>query len=152
MTESDPEAGITEALHDLSDSRRVLVRREIDGAFREIVGKSLRSAPAVALLTASGVCALFAADSAYRLSLRLLEKRLSPAGAASVAAAGYGVAAAYAGIVGGRWIREAPLPVPTETAKQAGKAVTDTAREPGNAVAESARNAGNAVTDTAREP
>jgi len=41
--------------------------------------------------------ALFATVSAYRLSLRLLEKRVSPAVAALAATSGYGAAAAASG-------------------------------------------------------
>ena len=83
MTETpkSPQAGIAEALGDLSEQTRILVRREIDAAQREMWEKAKESAPALALLGAAGTLGLLAAASAYRLTLRLLERRLSPASA-----------------------------------------------------------------------
>jgi hypothetical protein len=124
-----PENGIAETLHDLSDQTRVLVRHEVNSALREMWQKAKPSGPAVGLLAASGALAAFAVASSYRLSLRLLEKRLSPAAAAAAATLGYGVAAAGAGVLGVRLLRRAPLPLPTETAQQAKQAVTEVNRE-----------------------
>src|SRR5437588_7031920 len=119
MTESQqtPQEGITEALHDLSDQTQALARQEFSAAVRETWEKARQEAPAVALLAAAGALGLFAAASSYRLSLRLLEKRLPPATAALVATAGYGVGAACAALLAVRWMRELPLPAPTETAR-----------------------------------
>ena len=120
-----PQEGIAEALHDLSDHTAALARREVNSALREIWHKARQGGPAAALLAASGVLALFATVSAYRLSLRLLEKRLSPAGAACVATGGYGAAAAAAGVLGYTRLRKAPLPLPAETARETAGAVAE---------------------------
>lgn len=139
MTESSdpartPQQGISEALQDLSDQTQVLVRREVDSALRETWDKARQSAPVMGLLVASGALALLAAASAYRFSLRLLEKRLSPAGAALAATIGYGAAAAGAGVLGARRIRQVPLPLPTETARETKEAANQAfsqSRQPG---------------------
>ncbi|MBV9207254.1 MAG: phage holin family protein [Actinobacteria bacterium] len=110
-------------MHDLSDQTRVLVRREVDSALRETWDKAKRSSPAAGLLAASAVLALFATASAYRLSLRWLEKRLSPPAAALTATIGYGVAAACTGTAGIRLLRQVPLPVPAETVRETADAV-----------------------------
>jgi hypothetical protein len=120
-----PEDGIAETLHDLSDQTRNLVRREVNSALLEMWRKTRQSGPAVGLLAASGALAVFAAASSYRLSLRLLEKRLSPAAAATAATAGYGAAAACAGVLGVRMLRQLPLPLPTETARETTQAVAE---------------------------
>ena len=131
MTESKtetsraPQEGIAEALHDLSDHTAALARREVNSALREMWDKARQGGPAAALLAASGVLALFATVSAYRLSLRLLEKRLSPAAAAFVATGGYGAAAVAAGVLGYTRLRRAPLPLPTETARETAGAVAE---------------------------
>jgi Putative Actinobacterial Holin-X, holin superfamily III len=122
-TSQAPQEGIAEALHDLSDHTAALARREANSALREMWGKARQGGPAAAWLASGGVLALLSAASAYRLSLRLLEKRLSPAAAAFVAASGYGVAAAVAGVLGYARLREAPLPLPTETARETAGAV-----------------------------
>ena len=114
---------MAEALHDLSDQTRVLVRHEIDAALREMWDKARQGGPAAALLAASGVLGLLAAASSYRLSLRLLEKRLPPATAALAAAVVYGTAAACAAVLGAQRMRELPLPVPAETMREASAAV-----------------------------
>jgi hypothetical protein len=118
-----PESGIADTLHDLSDQTRVLVRREVNSALREMWHKATKSGPGIGLLAASGALALFAAASSYRLSLRLLEQRLSPVTSALIATAGYGAAAAGAGVLGARLLRQAPPPLPTDTAKEARQAV-----------------------------
>ena len=125
MTEASqaPREGIAEALHDLSDHTAALARREVRSAVREMWSRARQGGPAAALLAASGVLALAAAASAYRLSLRLLERRLSPAGAAFAAAAGYGTAAAVAGALGYARLREMSLPLPAGTAREAADAV-----------------------------
>lgn len=125
MTETPraPQEGIAEALHDLSDHTAALARREVRSALRETWAKARRGGPAAALLAASGVLGLFAAASAYRLSLRLLEKRLSPAAAAFAATGGYGTAAAVAGTLGYLRLRRTPLPVPTETVEETANVV-----------------------------
>jgi hypothetical protein len=120
-----PQEGIAEALHDLSGHTAALARREVNSAFREIWEKARQGGPAAGLLAASGVLTLFTAVSAYRLSLRLLEKRLSPAAAALAATGGYGAAAAAAGVLGYTRLRQTPLPLPTETARETASAVAE---------------------------
>lgn len=143
MTEASqaPQEGIAEALHDLSDHTAALARREVRSAAREMWSRARQGGPAAALLTVSAVLALAAAASAYRLSLRLLERRLSPAGAAFAAVAGYGTAAGVAGALGYARLREIPLPLPADTAREAASAVAaaDRASRPGP---ETERNGG----------
>jgi hypothetical protein len=129
MTETPPtpQAGIADALGDLSEQTRILVRHEIDAAQREMWEKAKQSAPAFALVAGAGVLGLFAAASSYRLSLRLLEKALPPAVAAFAATAGYGAGAACMGVLAARRIRELPPPFPAETAKRTGRAVAEAA-------------------------
>lgn len=124
-TPETPQDGIADALHDLSDQTGALVRREISAGQREMWDKARQSGPALALLAGGGVLALFAAASWYRLSLRLLERRLSPAGAALAAAAGYGCAAAAAAVAGYNRMRQAPVPFPTQTARETAEAVRE---------------------------
>ncbi|HEY2269875.1 MAG TPA: phage holin family protein [Streptosporangiaceae bacterium] len=124
-TSQAPQDGMAEALHDLSDHTAALARREVGSAVREMWDKARQQGPAAGLLAASGVLALFATVSAYRLSLRLLEKRLSPAAAALAATTGYGAAAAAVGLLGYARLRKAPVPLPTETAREAAGAVAE---------------------------
>jgi hypothetical protein len=133
MTETSetPEAGIAQAVTNLSDQTRALVKDEIDSALREIWEKAKRSGPPVTLLAVSGVLTLSAAASSYRLILRLLEKRLSPAEAAFAAAVGYGMAAVCTGVLGIRQLRDAPAPLPTQTVREASGAMTDAAEKAG---------------------
>ena len=124
-TPETPQAGLAEALHDLSDQTRVLVRHETDAALREMWEKAKQAGPPAGLLVASGILGLLAAASSYRLSLRLLEKRLPPASAALAATLGYGTAAACAALLGARAIRNLPPPIPAQTMQEASTAVAD---------------------------
>jgi hypothetical protein len=58
MTETPDEAqaGVSNALHDLSENSRTLVRHEVDAAQREMWAKVREGAPAFALLGASSGC------------------------------------------------------------------------------------------------
>ena len=60
MTEAreSPQASIAEALGDLSEQTRILVRREIDAAQREMWDKTKESAPALALARATSCLAV----------------------------------------------------------------------------------------------
>jgi uncharacterized protein (DUF1684 family) len=124
-TSRAPQEGIAEALHDLSDSTAALAQREARAALREMWEKARQNGPAGGLLAAAGVLALLAAASSYRLSLRLLEKRLSPVAAALAATAGYGTAAAAAGVLGYTRLRKVPLPLPTQTARETAGAMAE---------------------------
>jgi putative superfamily III holin-X len=120
------QGGVTDALHDLSENSRTLVRTEVEAAQREMWAKAKESAPTFALLGAAGFLGLLSAAASYRLSLRLLEKLLPPIPAALVAAAGYGTGAGCAARLGLRQIQEMPPLFPTETARQTRQMVTDT--------------------------
>ena len=69
------------------------------------------------MLGASGVLGTLAVSSSYRWVLAVLERRLPPASAAFVALLGYGAAAGGAAVVGAGWLKAAPVPVPSETAR-----------------------------------
>jgi hypothetical protein len=77
------------------------------------------------MLAAGGAAALLAAASAYRLSLRILEARMSPAKAALLATTLYGAAAAGLITAALQRIKEAPAPFPTETVEATRQAVAD---------------------------
>ncbi|MDD7963886.1 phage holin family protein [Actinomycetospora lemnae] len=131
MTEpqQSPQAGIAGALTDLSEQTRVLVRGEITAAQRETWSKLTAAAPALGLLGGAAVLGVAASASAYRLSLRLLERWLPPSGAALVATAVYGGGAAAAGAIGVQQLRTLPAPFPTETMAETGALVEETAAE-----------------------
>jgi hypothetical protein len=129
VTEQTPQEGIAHALGDLSEQTRSLVRQEIDAAERELWEKALAAAPAVALGGIAAGCALLAAASAYRWSLRLLERAVSPPAAALLATVGYGAAAGVAGAAAYRRFRAAPAPLPTETAAHTVSLLHDTAAQ-----------------------
>ncbi|HEX8005022.1 MAG TPA: phage holin family protein [Trebonia sp.] len=119
------QSGVTDALHDLSENSRTLVRTEVEAAQREMWAKAKESAPTFALLGAAAFLGLLSAAASYRLSLRLLEKLLPPTAAALIAAAGYGAGAGCAARLGLRRLREMPPLFPTETARRTGQTVAD---------------------------
>lgn len=131
MTEStqDPQAGIADAFGRLSEQTGALVRQEIEAAQREMVAKALRAAPGVAALGAAAVLGLFAGASFYRFVLRLLEKPLGPAGAAFTAFALSSAGAGGLAVAGVARLRQAPAPLPTETAARTASVARDTAQE-----------------------
>ena len=123
------QAGIADALQELSENSRVLVRHEISAAQQEMWDKAKKSAPAFGLAAAAGVLGLFAAAASYRLSVKLLEKLLPPVPAAMVAAAGYGAGAAYTGVLAMRRLRDLPPLLPTQTARQARETIAESATQ-----------------------
>jgi len=127
--EQTPQAGIADALGDLSEQTRLLVRREIDSAQRELWTKVKASAPAATLVATAGVLAVLATASAYRCSLRLLEKRLPPATAALLGAGVYGAGAVGAAVAGAQRLRELPAPFPTETAHETATLLAESATD-----------------------
>lgn len=129
-TTQTPQAGVAQAVGDLSDQTRRLVRQEITIAQREIRDKAAEGAPALALAAAAGVLGLAAGASAYRLTLRLLERRLPPDVAALAAAFGYGAAAGGAAALAVARIRRLP-PLLPETASRASQAMAGAADEAG---------------------
>jgi hypothetical protein len=125
-TPQEAQAGVADALRDLSDNSRVLVRHEIAAAQQEMWGKAKQALPAAGLLAAAAFFGVLSAAASFRLSIRLLEKGLPPAAAAFTAAAGYGVAAGAAGAVGMRRLRQIQPLFPTETARETVKTAADT--------------------------
>jgi putative superfamily III holin-X len=121
MSETPQEAqeGVADAVQGLSDNTRALVRHEIVAAQKEMLGKVKQALPAAGLLGAAAFFGVLSAAASYRLSIRLLEKGLSPATAALTATAGYAVAAGAAGAMGIQQLRAAPPVLPTETVKAA---------------------------------
>lgn len=130
-THDEARDDMADALHNLTDQTQKLARKEIRSALLETWQKASTSAPALGLLAASGCCVLLAGASSYRLSLRLLEKRLSPVSAALAATMLYAGAAAGAAAVGIQWLRRVPLPVPARTARHAEQAVATAAETAG---------------------
>jgi hypothetical protein len=124
-----PQAGIADALTDLTQQTRTLVREEITSAQRETWDKLLASAPAAGLLAAAGGFGLLSVASGYRASLRMLERRLSPVAAALTATVVYGLGAAATAVWGVQRLRAAPMPFPSTTVQDAGARVGQTAAE-----------------------
>jgi hypothetical protein len=127
--QQSPQVGIAEALTDLTQQTRTLVREEITSAQRETWDKALASAPAAGLLAGAGGLGLLAVASAYRASLRLLETRLPPVAAALTATAVYGFGAAAAAAVGVQRLRTLPAPFPSATMQDAQARVGETTAE-----------------------
>jgi putative superfamily III holin-X len=127
MTETpeQAQAGVADALHDLSDNSRALVRHEIGAAQREMLGKAKQALPALGLLGAAAFLGTLSAAASFRLSVRLLEKTLPPATAAFVAAAGYSVAAGAAAALGIQRLRAVQPLFPAETARDTARTVAD---------------------------
>jgi hypothetical protein len=123
------QAGMADALQDLSENSRVLVRHEVNAAQREMWDKAKESAPAFGLVALAGGLGLFAAAASYRLTLRLFEKLLPPIPAAFTAAAAFGTGAAYTATLAARRLRDLPPLLPTETAQQAGETIAGTAAQ-----------------------
>lgn len=130
MSESEraAQAGVADAIGQLSEQTRVLVRREIEAVQREMLDRGRQAGPGIALAAAAAVFSLLAGASAYRWSLRLLEKVLPPASAAFVSMTLCGAAAGGAAVAGARRLRTAPAPVPVDTAAVTGAAARAAAR------------------------
>jgi hypothetical protein len=127
MTETpeQAQAGVADALHDLSDNSRALVRHEIAAAQREMLGKAKQALPALGLLGAAAFFGTLSAAASFRLSVRLLEKSLPPAAAAFAAAAGYGMAAGAAAVMGVQRLQAIRPLFPAETARDTARTVAD---------------------------
>jgi hypothetical protein len=132
-TPQEAQAGVAGALRDLSDNSRTLVRQEVAAAQREMWDKARQAAPAIALLAGAACFAAASAAASFRLSLRALEKSMSPTSAALTAAAVYAAAAGAAGTFGVWRLRQAGPLFPADTARQAAQDVADATREPGDA-------------------
>jgi len=129
MTESTSGAarGVARALNQLTEQTSSLVRQEVASAQGELVDKLKANLPAVGAFAVSGVAGVLALASSFRWVVAVLERRLPPASAAFVALLGYGAASAGAAVVGAGWLKAAPVPVPSDTARDVSAVVADAA-------------------------
>jgi len=151
-TQQESQEGVADAVRGLSDNTSALVRHEIAAAQREMLGKVKEALPALGLLGAGAFFGVLSAAATYRLSVRLLEKVLPPATAASVAAAGYGVAAGAAGAIGIRQLRANQSLFPVETVRQTVKTAADTAKSVADTTSKTAADTARTPADTAKTP
>lgn len=87
--------------------------------------KAKQALPALGLLGAAAFFGTLSAAVSFRLSVRLLEKSLPPAGAAFAAAAGYGAAAGAAAVMGVQRLQAVGPLFPAETARGTARMVAD---------------------------
>lgn len=144
MSESTEQAqeGVAGAVQGLSENTRALVRHEIVAAQKETLGKVKQALPAVGLLGAAAFFGVLSAAASFRLSIRLLEKGMSPATAALTATAGYAVAAGAAGAAGIQQLRAAQPVLPAESVKAAAVAAKTTATKAQTAATRAKATAG----------
>lgn len=113
------QTGIAEALGDLSEQTRLLVREEMGAARQEMWDKAKQATPALGLAGGAGLLGLLTVASAYRWFLRVLERIFGPGLAAFLATAGFGATAALAATRAAGRLRQLPSLFPTATVEQA---------------------------------
>lgn len=128
-SEQNPQEGIAHAVSDLGEQTAMLVRREVEAVKDEMAGRVKQLLPAAGLAAVSAAGAFFACASVYRLVARIPEKLFGPVLGPMLAAGGFGAAAFLAGQKAMQVAREAPAPVPSETARTTRQAVERTVEE-----------------------
>ena len=112
-----PQTPIADTVSQQSEDSRLLVRQEIDAAGKELWAKAKGLMPAVGLLGAGAVAGVFATASAYRFSLRVLDRLFPPEMSALVATATFAAASGWATTAGLERLKNSQLPLPTDTAR-----------------------------------
>lgn len=102
----------------------------IDSAHQEVSAKAKGSAPALRMGAVAGTFSVLAAAASYRLSVLLLEKVMPSEAAALTAMLAYGGGASCAAVVTLRRLRETPVPLPVDTARQVADAIADRESRP----------------------
>src|SRR5215469_15395063 len=144
MTETSQKAqdGVAGAVHGLSDNAGMLVRAEIRNLVKETAAQAKDQLPSVGLIGAAVLLGLFTVASSYRLALRMLEAKLSPALAAVTATAGFAAGGAAAAALASQRLGTSPGQL---APAKAASAAAGKARQAASSTAGKARQtAGNA--------
>ena len=125
---SDAETTVANAVQELADDSRDLVRAEVDSARRELMERLSAAAPGGILAAAAAGMGMLAVASAHHMSLRVLQRWLGPVGAAFAATTLYTAGAVAAAVGAFRLLADAPAPWPANTARQTAEAAESASR------------------------